>query len=1060
VAEKLGVDPSMIVLPNSNGRRAEIVFQIVGEASEIASLTDTLAASGVVMQEVEEDEDQMAEGEVWEEVNGQYILTKCPSGRILQEFPEYECKECDANSYALEGSTSCMKCPAGADCLEDACLQPGCLGNVTFRPLVSGSTWSRQNQSGGSIAFRITSCPVGTTLIRSENNILGDECQACPTGQFGLEVSEWTGNASKAVCQECRPGFNCSRGGRNVSPQRGFWMNPHGVLESPQNVSMHDPKMKWKASRRDSAAPWQPVAVPCAQGACLSNWSCREGHEGRLCALCKDTSPNGNFYAMGASGCVECEESGRAIATIIAVLCAIVALLAYYVAVWSPLIGSQTLKRAFKYSHEAAQSAVDLMMRRIFKKGGESGGDSSKKDSNFTGYFKIIIGFCQVTAAFLSNLEVDWPSTLAQMMAVFAIVNLDFFTLPTTECVFSSITHQTKLIVCTTVPLAVLALLAIPAAIARVTNWGVFEWKEIGSRRPKLGEEITNDALAEALEQQLRFTSKEWKRFNMPTQTLASNCYIKVGNKYFQRADKTRPVISAFFFSVLTFMFVIYPFVSNVVVGVFNCVELDLYDQFEGHGSWLKSDLREPCPALSDSITFAWGLIFLVVYPIGIPLLFVMTLYYFKVPQLATNKGKMHRLKAVLQKMGAFNSRQFKEWKGKQEPVEFLKASQCKLLLKYQFEGHEAFEFENASEAAQAIFLSNLESPQDGASLVVDDPLHELRRQTAMKVDFLCREQIVAVPPITWNGESGEDEKNAIEYCGFVFVTYEAQYWWFEVFEMLRKLALSALLIFVGDANVRVAVGFLISFIGLLVVGSTRPFVSPSLDVLMAVALITQTLTLSYGLMLIVKSQAEADAATRSDMDFLEWVIVILNGAIFAIPIFHSFVEDVLSALVEKLSRSKYTDDDIEDSQDSVSERSQISSSVCFAAAKHSAQDPEPAEISSSLVDRETPQIISSRDLGQGTQNQLGSVSRQASSQPEYLLSDLVFTGQRTYDELCQHLSMGMGAAVDDSAGKDKEVVFKGICRVCKRPVTSKHARSKEIRGGYIQKHYRIWRSM
>ena len=170
------------------------------------------------------------------------------------------------------------------------------------------------------------------------------------------------------------------------------------------------------------------------------------------------------------------------------------------------------------------------------------------------------------------------------------------------------------------------------------------------------------------------------------------------------------------------------------------------------------------------------------------------------------------------------------------------------MLLKYQFKGLEAYELENASEAAQATFLRKLESPQDDATLVVveeDLPLHELRRQTGMKVDLLCNGKIVAVPPVTWNGETGEDEKNAIEYCGFVFVTYEAQYWWFEIFEMLRKLALSALLIFVGDANVRVAVGFLISFIGLMVVVSTRPFVSPSLDVLMAVALTTQTLTLS-----------------------------------------------------------------------------------------------------------------------------------------------------------------------------------------------------------------------
>jgi hypothetical protein len=632
-----------------------------------------------------------------------------------------------------------------------------------------------------------------------------------------------------------------------VSPKKGFWMNPYGVLESPQNVSMHDPKMKLK--RRDDAfpIPWEPVAFACAQGACLSNWSCRVGHEGRLCALCKDTSPNGNFYAMGARGCVECEESGKAIATVIVVLCAIIALLAYYVAVWSPLIGSRSVERAFRCAYRAAQSAVDSVMKRIFKNH-----QNTSKGSSLSGYFKIIIGFCQVTAAFLSNLELDWPNALAQIMAVFAIVNLDFFTLPNTECVMSSINHQTKLILCTMVPLAVLVLLAIPATIARVKNCGVFEWEEIGSKKPKLGEEITNDALAEALRQQHRFNSREWNRFNLPEKPVAWDSYIKVGNKYFKRADKTRPVIAAFFFSVLSFLFVVYPFVSQVVVGVFNCIDLDPYNQFEGDGSWLKSDLQEPCPHPGSSFTFSWGVLFLVVYPLGIPVLFVMTLYHFKVPQLATNKSKMHRLKAVLQQMGAFDSSQLKEWNGRQEPVEFLTASHCKLLLKHKFEGHEAFEFENASWALPAMIERKFESPQDDASLVVDEeepldelPLDELRRQTAMKVDLLCSERIVVVPPIAWNGETGEDEKDAIEYCGFLFVSYKAQHWWFEIFEMLRKLALSVLLIFVGDTNVRVAVGFLISFLCLVIVLRTRPFISSSLDLLMAVALFTQTLTFS-----------------------------------------------------------------------------------------------------------------------------------------------------------------------------------------------------------------------
>ena len=88
----------------------------------------------------------------------------------------------------------------------------------------------------------------------------------------------------------------------------------------------------------------------------------------------------------------------------------------------------------------------------------------------------------------------------------------------------------------------------------------------------------------------------------------------------------------------------------------------------------------------------------------------------------------------------------------------------------------------------------------------------------------------------------------------------------------------------------------------------------------------------SDGIMLIVKAQAEADAAIRSDMDFLELVLVILHWAIFAIPILYSFMEEAYSALVEKWSSMKYTD--IDQAQESQSERSQISPSMSLAAAE------------------------------------------------------------------------------------------------------------------------------
>jgi hypothetical protein len=35
------------------------------------------------------------------------------------------------------------------------------------------------------------------------------------------------------------------------------------------------------------------------------------------------------------------------------------------------------------------------------------------------------------------------------------------------------------------------------------------------------------------------------------------------------------------------------------------------------------------------------------------------------------------------------------------------------------------------------------------------------------------------------------DERGAIQRCGFLFIAYEVQYWYFEVFEITRKLLIT-----------------------------------------------------------------------------------------------------------------------------------------------------------------------------------------------------------------------------------------------------------------------------
>jgi len=281
----------------------------------------------------------------------------------------------------------------------------------------------------------------------------------------------------------------------------------------------------------------------------------------------------------------------------------------------------------------------------------------------------------------------------------------------------------------------------------------------------------------------------------------------------------------------------------------------------------------------------------------------------------------MHRLKAVLKEVGLYQDNLFspQRWDWTTEPVNLLDESQCKSVLRHNFRGT-LESVESVEDSIQARVLGQLgmanaagdaEQEEDEADLE-QLPLNELRRLTAGKVRDLCRRRLIVVPVVVWDGETGEAEKSAIEYCGVLFNTYRAEYWWFEIFDMLRKLVLSAMLPFVLLPTARLNVGLVVSFFCLVVVFFTRPLIDASLDVLMIVSLITQTLTLLYGRLLVQVEYTEEDASSgaRADMMIAEWTVYIINIAIFAIPIMHTVAQDT-SSYVDEKSAGKYTSEKV-----------------------------------------------------------------------------------------------------------------------------------------------------
>jgi len=158
LAKLLGVDVSQIVLPESTRRRQRraaartIKFEIIGDATKAAELAADLQAGNLAAAlskqlsetykinitaqvssgDVAETAEKRPEGEEWEEVDGQYLLRKCPQGFLLVNTTVElsVCRECDAGTYSFLDSDGCNEqvhpticdvrdcsaCPVGATC--------------------------------------------------------------------------------------------------------------------------------------------------------------------------------------------------------------------------------------------------------------------------------------------------------------------------------------------------------------------------------------------------------------------------------------------------------------------------------------------------------------------------------------------------------------------------------------------------------------------------------------------------------------------------------------------------------------------------------------------------------------------------------------------------------------------------------------------------------------------------------------------------------------------------------------------------------------------------------
>jgi hypothetical protein len=125
IAAKLGVEFWQIKFPSQGQERRNarsIPFELVADKTLMSELVQRIAATGVEVGAIQAAGNLAAEGEVWVQDAGIYLLKSCAPGSQLinttdtgkLNVDEQKCRPCGVTTYIIDQIHGCKKCPKGA----------------------------------------------------------------------------------------------------------------------------------------------------------------------------------------------------------------------------------------------------------------------------------------------------------------------------------------------------------------------------------------------------------------------------------------------------------------------------------------------------------------------------------------------------------------------------------------------------------------------------------------------------------------------------------------------------------------------------------------------------------------------------------------------------------------------------------------------------------------------------------------------------------------------------------------------------------------------------------
>ena len=662
LADKLGVEVWQISLPSQQTRRAArtITFELVASREQMSQLGAQLEALGVTLDEPQS-ATQAAVGEVWEEVAGEFLLRVCPPGHQLintsadglLDVDGQRCSKCENNFYIIDQLHSCIKCPEGASCPD----------GVQFVSNVADSEWEEERVTNGGLQRRIASCPAGYKMQRKQAIPDTDACVKCIEGKYRLEPVRWQGpDAILPECFPCPTGATCS-GGNNVEASKGYWrlqmqlagdyeyldvaadvcktaddegsecLFPTGyhLLGEWQDAPMHCMHLpevssglvcarKASGSRRAAGATGTSTAAlsnatqnsgtarvyRCVLGACDANNTCAQQRIGPMCGRC---SPG---FAMTTQGCSAAKcPSEAAIAplrTLAIVLAVVFAWMLWHVLSWDPVVPETRWLIARILTSLTAILSTLLCFQDTRGDGAETVTGCSQVTPKVTETVSWVLGkFKWVKRLWQENNGGQFVKiyvTFLQILGSFDMFDITW-----------------------------------PPLFTAIITWikGTFKFDVM--RVPVLSCLWSGVTFMASLR---TYTLAPIGLIMLLALPVLVARYIR----HLHHLDKKRmrQTIDRFWTNLMFFFFLLYPALSMATMVVFNC------DPNVGR---LRDDYRVVCPHVTAGNSL-YSLVFLILYPLGIPLVMHIALRYAGIVAVVKDKvekAEFHAMLALFMKL-------------------------------------------------------------------------------------------------------------------------------------------------------------------------------------------------------------------------------------------------------------------------------------------------------------------------------------------------------------------------------------------------------------------------